>query len=188
MSWILRLGPRIFAPRTGKLCPSRDDAKGANHAEFANVRQSRIAIRPAVIACWCGRVHGGGETAVWRKRRDQNSGRRRRGLFAWRMDRPASSRVPWAGSFEDDEYDQGRPSGAMPRIYCARCGRPNPDGARFCSHCGTQLAASVPPGSGLRRRQQPCSPTPRPSIFDLAWECLSLDSPTEFLSALVPLR
>ncbi len=37
----------------------------------------------------------------------------------------------------------------MPRIYCARCGRPNPDGARFCSYCGTQLAGPVPPGSGL---------------------------------------
>jgi FHA domain/zinc-ribbon domain len=29
----------------------------------------------------------------------------------------------------------------MPRAYCARCGRPNPDGARFCSNCGAQLAA-----------------------------------------------
>ena len=37
----------------------------------------------------------------------------------------------------------------MPRIYCARCGRPNPDGARFCSYCGTQLTAPVPPGSGM---------------------------------------
>jgi hypothetical protein len=37
----------------------------------------------------------------------------------------------------------------MPRVYCARCGRPNPDGARFCSYCGTQLAAPVPPGSGF---------------------------------------
>ncbi len=37
----------------------------------------------------------------------------------------------------------------MPRIYCARCGRPNPDGARFCSYCGTQLTVPVPPGSGL---------------------------------------
>ena len=76
MCWILRLGPRIFALRTGKLCPSRDDAKGANHAEFANVRQSRIAIRPAVTARRGGpgdgpgrqecmaRVHGGGEKAV----------------------------------------------------------------------------------------------------------------------------
>jgi len=36
----------------------------------------------------------------------------------------------------------------MPRVYCARCGRPNPDGARFCSYCGTQLTAPVPPGSG----------------------------------------
>ena len=37
----------------------------------------------------------------------------------------------------------------MPRVYCARCGRPNPDGARFCSYCGTQLTAPVPPGSGF---------------------------------------
>jgi pSer/pThr/pTyr-binding forkhead associated (FHA) protein len=37
----------------------------------------------------------------------------------------------------------------MPRVYCARCGRPNPDGARFCSYCGTQLTAPVPAGSGF---------------------------------------
>ena len=37
----------------------------------------------------------------------------------------------------------------MPRVYCARCGRPNPDEARFCSYCGTQLTAPVPPGSGM---------------------------------------
>ena len=36
----------------------------------------------------------------------------------------------------------------MPRVYCARCGRPNPDGARFCSNCGAQLSAPVPPGAG----------------------------------------
>ena len=34
----------------------------------------------------------------------------------------------------------------MPRVYFARCGRPNPDGARFCSYCGTQLTAPVPAG------------------------------------------
>ncbi|MBV9094144.1 MAG: zinc-ribbon and FHA domain-containing protein [Streptosporangiaceae bacterium] len=34
----------------------------------------------------------------------------------------------------------------MPRVYCARCGRPNPDGARFCSNCGAQLAVAQPPG------------------------------------------
>lgn len=37
----------------------------------------------------------------------------------------------------------------MPRVYCARCGRPNPDGARFCSNCGAQLTAPVPPGTGM---------------------------------------
>src|SRR6201995_4090202 len=133
---------------------------------------ARIAIRPAVTARRSGsgdgpgrqermaRVHGGGEKAVWWKRRNENTRRGRRGLFAWRMDRPASSRVPWAGSLEDDEYDQGRPSGAMPRVYCARCGRPNPDGARFCSYCGTQLSAPVPPGSGMPAG--PAGPGERP--------------------------
>jgi hypothetical protein len=27
----------------------------------------------------------------------------------------------------------------MPSVYCTRCGEPNPDGARFCSQCGTPL-------------------------------------------------
>jgi hypothetical protein len=45
----------------------------------------------------------------------------------------------------------------MPRVYCARCGRPNPDGARFCSYCGSQLTAPVPPGSGMPAG--PASPT-----------------------------
>jgi pSer/pThr/pTyr-binding forkhead associated (FHA) protein len=42
------------------------------------------------------------------------------GLAAWPMD--------------------GRPGEAMPSVYCTRCGRPNADGARFCSHCGSPLA------------------------------------------------
>jgi hypothetical protein len=29
----------------------------------------------------------------------------------------------------------------MPSVHCTRCGQANPDGARFCSHCGTMLAA-----------------------------------------------
>jgi hypothetical protein len=28
----------------------------------------------------------------------------------------------------------------MPTVYCTGCGQPNPDGARFCSNCGTPLA------------------------------------------------
>jgi len=34
----------------------------------------------------------------------------------------------------------------MPRVYCARCGRPNLEDARFCSNCGTQLIG--PAGTG----------------------------------------
>ena len=42
----------------------------------------------------------------------------------------------------------------MPPIYCTQCGRPNSDGARFCSNCGTQLAGTgtmlAVPGLGAR--------------------------------------
>jgi len=32
----------------------------------------------------------------------------------------------------------------MPSVFCARCGRPNPDDARFCSNCGTPLMRGAP--------------------------------------------
>jgi hypothetical protein len=31
-------------------------------------------------------------------------------------------------------------------MYCARCGRPNPERARYCSNCGAQLARGAKPG------------------------------------------
>jgi pSer/pThr/pTyr-binding forkhead associated (FHA) protein len=34
----------------------------------------------------------------------------------------------------------------MPRVYCTRCGEANPEGARFCSQCGSPLTR----GSGER--------------------------------------
>ena len=34
----------------------------------------------------------------------------------------------------------------MPIMQCARCGRPNPEGARFCSNCGAPLLAGRPGG------------------------------------------
>jgi len=55
----------------------------------------------------------------------------------------------------------------MPRVYCARCGRPNPDGARFCSYCGTQLTAPVPPGSGLPAGGPPERPGETTSTISL---------------------
>ncbi|ROO84625.1 zinc ribbon protein [Actinocorallia herbida] len=33
----------------------------------------------------------------------------------------------------------------MPSVYCTQCGHANPDGARFCSNCGTPLVRSVHP-------------------------------------------
>ena len=40
----------------------------------------------------------------------------------------------------------GRPGEQMPSVYCTGCGEPNPEGARFCSQCGTPLIR----GSGDR--------------------------------------
>ncbi|HTB54404.1 MAG TPA: FHA domain-containing protein [Trebonia sp.] len=42
----------------------------------------------------------------------------------------------------------------MPGVYCARCSRPNPEGARYCSNCGAPLTraatGSWPAGQGDR--------------------------------------
>jgi hypothetical protein len=78
-----------------------------------------------------------------RKQRDEKTGPGRRGLLAWLMDRRDPARVPWAASPDAEVFTEGRPSGAMPRVYCARCGRPNPDDARFCSNCGAQVSGAV---------------------------------------------
>jgi hypothetical protein len=78
-------------------------------------------------------------------------GRRRRN--AWRVDRAPASQVAWANVPEltpraaqahvvsglspfpaDERLDHD-----MPRVYCPRCGQENPEGARFCSHCGLAL-------------------------------------------------
>jgi FHA domain/zinc-ribbon domain len=77
----------------------------------------------------------------------EKTGRIRRWLFAWRMDRRAPAQVPWAESPQADEGTEGRPIGAMARVYCARCGRPNPEDARFCSNCGAQLAGAEGTGA-----------------------------------------
>jgi pSer/pThr/pTyr-binding forkhead associated (FHA) protein len=31
----------------------------------------------------------------------------------------------------------------MPSVHCSRCGRPNAEGARFCSHCGSPLGRAA---------------------------------------------
>ena len=77
----------------------------------------------------------------------------RRGERAWRMDQAPVSQVAWAPVPEltpraasadvvpapspwpaEERLDQ-----EMPSVYCARCGRASPEGARFCSHCGAPL-------------------------------------------------
>jgi FHA domain/zinc-ribbon domain len=83
---------------------------------------------------------------VWRKRRERDSVPRAglRRLFAFRIDRQPAARVPLATSPETMLREgatpkEGRPSGAMPGVYCSRCNRPNPENARYCSNCGAPL-------------------------------------------------
>jgi hypothetical protein len=86
-------------------------------------------------------------------RRGRRQRRTRRGRNAWRMDQAPVSQVAWAHVPEltpraaladvvpasspwpaEERLDQ-----VMPSVYCARCGRASPEGARFCSHCGAPL-------------------------------------------------
>jgi hypothetical protein len=86
-------------------------------------------------------------------RRGRRQRRTPRGRNAWRMDQAPVSQVAWAHVPEltpraapadvapapspwpaEERLDQ-----VMPSVYCARCGRASPEGARFCSHCGAPL-------------------------------------------------
>src|SRR3984957_2607033 len=81
--------------------------------------------------------------------------------LAWRVDRRATARVTLTSSPEFMPRASqtglspsmaawpidGRPGEAMPSVYCTRCGRPNVDGARFCSNCGSPLTR----GAGTER-------------------------------------
>jgi hypothetical protein len=70
---------------------------------------------------------------------------------AWRMDRqapaqvaltvpPDFARIPAAaGAVSGAHQTNGRLGDLMPSVYCTACGAENPEGARFCSRCGTAL-------------------------------------------------
>ena len=96
---------------------------------------------------------GGPETAQGLARRGWRGLLWRRRRNAWRVDRAPASQVAWANVPEltpraaqahvvsglsplpaDERLDY-----EMPRVYCPRCGQDNPEGARFCSHCGLAL-------------------------------------------------
>ena len=140
-----------------------------------------------------------GQRAVWRGRPParpvfgQAGGRGRR---AWRMDRRGPARVALTPAAEfarrtaqDQRADmvpaqaawpaKGRLGRNMASVYCIRCGQENPEGARFCSQCGTLLDSRSRRGRGGdhvhhlgRRAPTPVtgssatnpSPTRRPSI------------------------
>jgi hypothetical protein len=77
------------------------------------------------------------------------------GRRAWRMDRSASAQVPLQTPPEFVRQPapadaglapapvayptNGRLGDLMPSVYCTGCGGANPEGARFCSRCGTPL-------------------------------------------------
>jgi pSer/pThr/pTyr-binding forkhead associated (FHA) protein len=42
---------------------------------------------------------------------------------------------------------EGRPGEAMAGMYCGRCGRPNPERARYCSNCGAPLIRNTNTGA-----------------------------------------
>ena len=77
-----------------------------------------------------------------------------RGRSAWRVDRRGAARVAWTPPAEFSRRTtqadmvpapvewpvNGRLGQDMSSVYCIRCGRDNPEGARFCSQCGTPLA------------------------------------------------
>jgi FHA domain/zinc-ribbon domain len=90
-----------------------------------------------------GRPRGAGGRLRWRGR-------------ARRMDSRATAQVAWNPPAEfarqGTQTDvvpapvawptEERLGSNMPSVYCTGCGRANPTGARFCSHCGTSLAYS----------------------------------------------
>jgi hypothetical protein len=70
------------------------------------------------------------------------------------MDRAQAPQVAWTRTQADVPQRQaaavmaaapagagmnGRLGNQMPSVYCTGCGEPNPEGARFCSQCGTPL-------------------------------------------------
>jgi len=106
---------------------------------------------------------------MWRRRREDaqrvsgrpetaRGGAPRSTRRAWRMARRGPAQVPLsvpaeyallpsaAGSTAAGTAPapaahptNGRLGGLMPSVYCTGCGEANPEGARFCSHCGTPL-------------------------------------------------
>src|SRR5487761_685580 len=87
--------------------------------------------------------------------------RRWGGRIAWRMDRHAATRVALAPSPEFTPGasharlspgttvwpEAGRPGEEMQSVHCSQCGRPNPEGARFCAHCGSPLPRTASGGN-----------------------------------------
>jgi FHA domain/zinc-ribbon domain len=95
----------------------------------------------------------GGGTADAGHHSDPAQRRSWRSFLAWRVDRSRSARVALTAP---PEYARVSPGGGMaaapvghptngrlgdlmPSVYCTGCGEENPEGARFCSHCGTPL-------------------------------------------------
>jgi pSer/pThr/pTyr-binding forkhead associated (FHA) protein len=60
---------------------------------------------------------------------------------------PDLARIPaaaGAASASVAQQTNGRLGDLMPSVYCTACGAENPEGARFCSHCGTALVRLPP--------------------------------------------
>jgi ribosomal protein L40E len=67
--------------------------------------------------------------------------RQRSPQVAWEM-APDLARIPAAAgapSASGTHQTNGRLGDLMPSVFCTACGAENPEGARFCAHCGTAL-------------------------------------------------
>jgi hypothetical protein len=104
---------------------------------------------------------------MWRRRRDKARAPERlrarltgRSSRAWRVDQPEPAQVALnqpAEFVRQTAQDMvpapsawpanGRLGTDMASVYCIRCGRGNPEGARFCSQCGTPLPRGAAEGT-----------------------------------------
>jgi ribosomal protein L40E len=89
---------------------------------------------------WPGR-RGKWGTGVFRARRARRMDRQRSSQVAWKA-APDLARIPaaaGAAAASGAHQTDGRLGDLMPSVYCTACGAENPEGARFCSRCGTAL-------------------------------------------------
>ena len=143
-------------PAGSAACPA-DPARLHSGRVLRHVRESSFIgeRQPSEVSLMWQRRRGTAAAGVQRAEMPPGDGARRgrSGRLAWRMDRHATTRVTLTpspefmprtshvglGSEPTAWPMNGRPGEVMQSVHCSQCGRPNPEGARFCAHCGSPL-------------------------------------------------